>query len=198
MNFSNLKLSFLCNLHTSQWQKSIKGALYWIIYIYTGILTVSVSDDHGYHMKSPRNCCFFMSSRWLKRVASSIFLLGLVVAIVILLLPLWYDSAVYQMATPTCLNNRLSGEIYLKKKNITKAESNNMSTCGVETSPALMKELYIFSHLKQGISPTDGRCNIFSSRKNTQDKVRVTYRLLTRKHHWVDLKMLITKETDRS
>lgn len=191
-------------------------------------------------MKSPRNCCFFMSSRWLKRVASSIFLLGLVVAIVILLLPgeyerhriqkilnktfnntmnsepqrlnvsvtgkgmlsntapLWYDSAVYQMATPTCLNNRLSGEIYLKKKNITKAESNNMSTCGVETSPALMKELYIFSHLKQGISPTDGRCNIFSSRNNTQDKVRVTYRLLTRKHHWVDLKMQIKKETDRS
>lgn len=149
-------------------------------------------------MKSPRNCCFFMSSRWLKRVASSIFLLGLVVAIVILLLPLWYDSAVYQMATPTCLNNRLSGEIYLKKKNITKAESNNMSTCGVETSPALMKELYIFSHLKQGISPTDGRCNIYSSRNNTQDKVRVTYRLLTRKHHWVDLKMQIKKETDRS
>lgn len=34
-----------------------------------------------------KQCCFFMSSRWLKRVASILFLLGLAVAIVILLFP---------------------------------------------------------------------------------------------------------------
>lgn len=47
-----------------------------------------------------------------------------------------------------CLNNWLSGEIYFKKKNIIKVESNNMLICGVEMFFVLMKEFYIFFYLK--------------------------------------------------
>lgn len=51
-----------------------------------------------------------MSSRWLKRVASSIFLLGLVVAIVILLLPAEYERNRIQKIFNKTFNNTMNSE----------------------------------------------------------------------------------------
>lgn len=51
-----------------------------------------------------------MSSRWLKRVASSIFLLGLVVAIVILLLPGEYERKRIQKILNKTFNNTMNSE----------------------------------------------------------------------------------------
>lgn len=51
-----------------------------------------------------------MSSRWLKRVASSIFLLGLVVAIVILLLPGEYERNRIQKIFNKTFNNTMNSE----------------------------------------------------------------------------------------
>ena len=51
-----------------------------------------------------------MSSRWLKRVASSIFLLGLVVAIVILLLPGEYERHRIPKILNKTFNNTMNSE----------------------------------------------------------------------------------------
>lgn len=51
-----------------------------------------------------------MSSRWLKRVASSIFLLGLVVAIVILLLPGEYERHRIQKILNKTFNNTMNSD----------------------------------------------------------------------------------------
>ena len=51
-----------------------------------------------------------MSSRWLKRFASSTFLLGLVVAIVILLLPGEYERNRIQKIFNKTFNNTMNSE----------------------------------------------------------------------------------------